>query len=53
MPFVGQAPVLLVKPIRPPEKDIYKTMWDKPEYRVVSPGEMIAQGVLASSQAAA
>jgi 2-polyprenyl-3-methyl-5-hydroxy-6-metoxy-1,4-benzoquinol methylase len=46
MPFVGQAPVLLVKPIRPPEKDIYKTMWDKPEYRVVSPGEMIAKEFL-------
>jgi hypothetical protein len=46
MPFTGQTPTLLIKPIRPPEKDIYKTMWDKPEYRVVSPGEMIAKEFL-------
>jgi len=46
MPFTGQTPTLLIKPIRPSEKDIYKTMWDKPEYRVVSPGEMIAKEFL-------
>jgi 2-polyprenyl-3-methyl-5-hydroxy-6-metoxy-1,4-benzoquinol methylase len=46
MPFTGQTPTLLIKPIRPPEKDIYKTMWDKPEYRVVSPGEMVAKEFL-------
>jgi hypothetical protein len=53
MPFTGQTPTLLIKPIRPPEKDIYKTMWDKPEYRVVSPGEMVAKEFLRQAQAGA
>jgi hypothetical protein len=35
-------PIVKVSNIRPPEKDIYKQMWDKPEYRHVAPGEHVA-----------
>jgi hypothetical protein len=38
----SEPPVVKVSNIRPPEKDIYKQMWDKPEYRHVAPGEQVA-----------
>lgn len=38
--FVGHQPVVKVEPTpRPSEKAIYETMWAKPEYRQVAPGE--------------
>lgn len=35
---------------RPLEKDLYKMMWSRPEYRVVAPGEQIAQEFLAQAK---
>jgi 2-polyprenyl-3-methyl-5-hydroxy-6-metoxy-1,4-benzoquinol methylase len=48
-PTVQIKPILLTKP-RPAEKDIYKTMWSKPEYRTVAPGEHCAMDFLAQAQ---
>jgi SAM-dependent methyltransferase len=48
-PTVQIRPTLLSKP-RPAEKDIYKTMWSKPEYRTVAPGEHCAMDFLAQAQ---
>jgi SAM-dependent methyltransferase len=48
-PTVQIRPILLSKP-RPAEKDIYKTMWSKPEYRTVAPGEHCAMDFLAQAQ---
>ena len=48
-PTVQIKPILLSKP-RPAEKDIYKTMWSKPEYRTVAPGEHCAMDFLAQAQ---
>lgn len=42
--FQGAAPSVAVRPIRPPEVEIYTKLWgDYPEYRGVSPGEEVAQ----------
>lgn len=40
----GHAPSVKVgPPQRPSERDIYRKMWTKPEYRKVAPGEDVAQ----------
>ena len=42
----SEAPQVKVSNVRPLEKDLYKMMWDRPEYRVVAPGEHIAHEFL-------
>ena len=40
--MVGKAPTVKVSNERPLEKDLYKKVWEMPEYRKVSPGEKIS-----------
>lgn len=47
----GHAPALLIKPVVNPERSKYERMWEKQEYRQVSPGEQIAHVFLAQSKA--
>jgi SAM-dependent methyltransferase len=35
----GAPPQVLIAPARPAEADIYRQMWERPEYRAVAPGE--------------
>ena len=42
----SEAPQVKVSNVRPLEKDLYKMMWERPEYRVVAPGEHIAHEFL-------
>jgi len=42
----SDAPVVRITNERPLEKDLYKMMWDIPEYRYVAPGESIAHEFL-------
>ena len=44
--LIADAPEVTVDKVRPLEKDLYKMMWDKPEYRQVAPGEYIAHEFL-------
>ena len=44
--LIADAPEVTVDSVRPLEKDLYKMMWDKPEYRQVAPGEKIAHEFL-------
>ena len=44
--LIADAPEVTVEKVRPLEKDLYKMMWDKPEYRQVAPGENIAHEFL-------
>ena len=44
--LIADAPEVTVDKVRPLEKDLYKMMWDKPEYRQVAPGEQIAHEFL-------
>ena len=37
--IIGKAPVVSVSNSRPLEKDLYKMMWERPEYRTFAPGE--------------
>lgn len=37
--IIGKAPVVSVSNSRPLEKDLYKMMWERPEYRIFAPGE--------------
>lgn len=37
--IIGKAPVVSVSNSRPLEKDLYKMMWERPEYRAFAPGE--------------
>ena len=46
----GAAPIVKVTNVRPQEKDIYKMMWDKPEYRIDAPGEQIVQHFFSQAQ---
>lgn len=40
----GQPPRVLIKPIPPnPEREKYRKLWQNPDYRIVSPGEQVAQ----------
>jgi len=48
--FHSDPPTVQINVIRPAEKDIYKTMWSKPEYRTVAPGENCAMDFLAQAQ---
>lgn len=50
--MVGAAPIVKSGPSeRPPEKEIYRRLWeDHPEYRLVSPGEQVAQLFLQQAQ---
>ena len=43
---MSDAPEVKVTNVRPLEKDLYKMMWERPEYRVVAPGENIAHEFL-------
>jgi len=43
---MSDAPEVKVSNERPLEKDLYKMMWDIPEYRYVAPGESIAHEFL-------
>ena len=40
--IIGKAPEVKVENIRPLEKDLYKMMWEHPEYRKISPGEQVS-----------
>ncbi len=44
--LIADAPKVTVDNVRPLEKDLYKMMWDKPEYRQVAPGEQISHEFL-------
>jgi len=37
--IISEPPTVVVTNRRPSEKDIYKEMWSKPEYRKIAPGE--------------
>lgn len=41
--MAGYAPAVTIRPI---ERELYRQMWDRPEYRVVSPGEECANAFL-------
>lgn len=51
--FVGQAPTVLIKPIANPERRKYEQVWQRDEYRQVSPGEQWAQLFLQQARPAA
>jgi len=42
----SEAPQVQISSVRPLEKDLYTMMWERPEYRVVAPGEHIAHEFL-------
>ena len=46
----GEAPVVTIENVRPLEKDLYKKIWDMPEYRKDSPGEKIYHEFLAQAK---
>lgn len=43
---IGYAPTVVVSNIRPPEKEIYEQLWDKPQYRYHANGEAGAHNFL-------
>jgi 2-polyprenyl-3-methyl-5-hydroxy-6-metoxy-1,4-benzoquinol methylase len=43
---ISDPPQVTISNARPLEKDLYKLMWSKPEYRTVAPGEHIAHEFL-------
>jgi hypothetical protein len=45
--FEGAAPVVTVRPI---EREIYRQMWARPEYRAVAPGEQCASLFMAQAR---
>jgi len=47
---MSDAPEVKVENVRPLEKDLYKMMWDIPEYRHVAPGENIVHEFLAQAK---
>ena len=46
----GEAPVVTIENVRPLEKDLYKKIWDMPEYRKEAPGEKISHEFLAQAK---
>ena len=48
--IIGKAPQVKVSSDRPLEKDLYKMMWERPEYRKVAPGEGAAFEFLAQAK---
>ena len=46
----SEAPQVNISNVRPLEKDLYKMMWSRPEYRVVAPGEHIVHEFLAQAK---
>ena len=44
--LIADAPKVTVDNVRPLEKDLYKMMWEKPEYRQIAPGEKISHEFL-------
>ena len=46
----GEAPVVAIENVRPLEKELYKKVWDMPEYRKDSPGEKIYHEFLAQAK---
>ena len=47
---IGKPPVVTVSSVRPLEKDLYRMMWEKPEYRAVAPGEGAAFDFMAQAK---
>lgn len=47
---MSDAPVVAIENVRPLEKDLYKKVWDMPEYRKDSPGEKIYHEFLAQAK---
>ena len=47
---ISDAPEVTVTNARPLEKDLYKKVWDMPEYRKVAPGEKVAHEFLAQAK---
>ena len=43
-------PVVKITNTRPLEKELYKMMWNRPEYRVVAPGEHVVHEFLRQAQ---
>lgn len=50
--LTGIAPAVLIKPIENPEQRKYAQVWERPEYRQVSPGEQWAQVFLQQARPA-
>lgn len=48
--IIGKAPVVSVSNSRPLEKDLYKMMWERPEYRTFAPGEKAVFDFLAQAK---
>ena len=46
----GEAPVVTIENVRPLEKDLYKKVWEIPEYRKEAPGEKISHEFLAQAK---
>jgi 2-polyprenyl-3-methyl-5-hydroxy-6-metoxy-1,4-benzoquinol methylase len=46
----GEAPVVAIENVRPLEKDLYKKVWEIPEYRKEAPGEKISHEFLAQAK---
>jgi SAM-dependent methyltransferase len=47
--FGGMPPTVLIKPTNP-EREKYRRMWDRPEYRRVAPGEIAATAFLTQAR---
>ena len=47
---MSDAPEVQVTNVRPLEKDLYKKVWDMPEYRKDAPGEKVAHEFLAQAK---
>ena len=47
---ISDAPEVTVTNVRPLEKDLYKKVWDMPEYRKDAPGEKVAHEFLAQAK---
>ena len=47
---ISDAPEVAVTNARPLEKDLYKKVWDMPEYRKDAPGEKVAHEFLAQAK---
>jgi 2-polyprenyl-3-methyl-5-hydroxy-6-metoxy-1,4-benzoquinol methylase len=48
--IIGKAPQVRISSDRPLEKDLYRMMWERPEYRKVAPGEGAAFEFLAQAK---
>lgn len=48
--IIGKAPQVKISSDRPLEKDLYKMMWERPEYRTFAPGEKAVFDFLAQAK---